>query len=176
MIIPLLLKHEMHMARPVTMPLQPLQQLPHRPVVRNWIWYRYNCLEPEVSILIAVHYCSLVRSLAAGVLDVVEAFAVRLPDVDLDVGNGFTVCVFECAHDQTWFAVGVMSDGRAVGLGFGFVGVEGAEDGAFGAVGWFGMVDAVDEKGEAEDIGEEDELLRLLSMLADLMDQIVVPV
>lgn len=42
--------------------------------------------------------------------------------------------------------------------------VEGPEDGAFGARGGFRVVDAVDQERKAEDIGEEDEFLRRISV------------
>ena len=106
-----------------------------------------------------MHHGPLIRALAAGVLHVVESLTVGFPDVDFDSFDGGAGGGFEGAEDEAGFAVRVVGDLRAVGLGLGFVGVEGAEDCAFGAGGGFGVVDAVDEEGEAEDVGQEDEFL-----------------
>ena len=152
MIISRLLKHKVHMARPITMPLQQLQQFTHRPIVRDRVWHGHNGLEPKYALLITTHHRSLIWTFTARVLYVVEAFAVCFPYVDFDILNGLAVRVFDVAEDEAGFSVRVVCDFGAIGRGLGFVGVEGAEDGAFRAVGGFRVVDAVYEEGEAEDV------------------------
>lgn len=126
MIIPILSEHEMHMARPVAMSLQQLQQLAHGPIVRDGIRYRHDCLEPEDTLLVTVHHRTLIWPIAALVLNVIEAFAVCFPDVDLDSLDWFAGCVFDVAEDKAGFTVRVVGDGCAVGSDLGFVGVEGS--------------------------------------------------
>ena len=159
MIKPLLLKHKMHMTRPPRMSAQPPQHLAHRPIIRDTIRHRHNRLEPKHTLLITMHHSPLIRPLSTRILHIIEALAVRFPNIDLDVFDWFAVCVFDVAEDEAGFAVGVVGDDAAVWCDLGFVGVEGAEDCAFCALGWFGVVYAVDEEGEAEDVREEDEFL-----------------
>jgi len=116
--------------------------------IRHW----HNRLEPEHALLVAVHHRSLIRTLATWVLHIVEAFAVRLPDIDLHALYGFAGGVLDVAEDEAGLAIGVVGYYGAVGRYLGFVGVEGAENCAFCAVGWFGVVDAVDEEGEAQNV------------------------
>jgi hypothetical protein len=78
------------------------------------------------------------------VLDVVEAFRIRFPDVDACVGDRVPFSIFECAEDQQGLAVCVLRDQAAVRGVLRFVRVEGSEDGAFGAVRGLGVVDRVD--------------------------------
>jgi hypothetical protein len=52
-IISSLLKHEVHMTWPVGMTVQQLEQISHRPVVRNRIQHRDIGLEPKVPFFIA---------------------------------------------------------------------------------------------------------------------------
>jgi hypothetical protein len=132
------------MTRPVTVPLQLLQQLTNRPIIRDRVRNRYNRLEPENPLSVAVHHSPLVRLLAAFILHIVLAVAVGFPDVDFYPFDGLAFSVFDRADYEAGLAVGVVGDLGAVGLGDGVVGVEGAEDGAFGAGGGFGVVDAVD--------------------------------
>lgn len=97
MIISRLLEHEMHMARSVAMAFQSLQELANRSIVRDWIGHGNDCLEPEDAFLVTVHYCSLIRTFTAGVLDVVVAFAIGLPDVDLDFVDRLALGVLDRA-------------------------------------------------------------------------------
>ena len=162
---PVLVKHEMHMARPPAMPPQLGQQLPHRPVVWNWIWHGYNGMEPEQAVLVAVYDGSTVCLVPpVVVLHVVLAVAVCFPDVYLDALNGLAGGGLDGAEHEERIAVGIRGDGEAVVVGGGVVGVEGAEDGAFCRVGGFGMVDRVDEEGETDYVGEQDELLHGVSV------------
>lgn len=132
------------MTRAVGVSLQQLQQLPDRPIVRNRIRDRHNRLEPERALDIALHDRAAVRPGPLRILHVVEALAVRLPDVDLDALDRLARGVLDGAEDQAGLAGGVVADGSAVALVLGFVCVEGAEYRAFGAGGWLWVVDAVD--------------------------------
>ena len=144
------------------MPLQPLQQLAHRPIVWNRVWHRHNRLKPEHALFIARHHRPLIRPFPTRILHIVEAFAVRFPDIDLDAFDRLAGGVFDVADHKTGLAVRIVRNEGAVALNFGFVGVEGTEDCAFGALRWFGVVDAVDKEGEAEDVGEENEFLYVI--------------
>ena len=134
------------------MSLQLHQQLANRAVVWNWVRHRHDSLEPEHTILIAVHHCSLIRTLAARVLHIVEAFAVRFPYVNLCALHRLASGVLDVAQDQTGFAVGVMGYDGAVGFYLSFVGMERSEDCAFCAIRRLRVVDAVNEEGEAKDV------------------------
>lgn len=160
MVVTWLLKHKVHMRRPPGMPTQGLQQSPHRPVVRDRIRHRYNGLEPEHALCIAGHDTTAIRPVVVGMLHVVVARRVGLPDVDLAAGDGFAGRVFEGTEHEARPTGGIGGDGSAVGEVLGFVRVEGAEDGAFGAVGWFRVVDRVDQERETQHVREEDELLQ----------------
>ena len=98
MIIPPLLKHKMHMRRPKRMPMQPLQQLPNRPIMRNRIWHGRNRMKPENPILPTPHHTPTIRRIPPGILHVVVPRGIRLPDIDLDVGDGVPVRVAQRAY------------------------------------------------------------------------------
>ena len=92
-------------------------------------------------------------------LDVVEAFVIGLPDVDLGVCQGCAVGRADGAADQHRVALLVKADVRSH-REFRRVGdVEGAEDGGFAGAGGFAVVDRVDQHRDAEDVAEQDELL-----------------
>ena len=99
MIVTSLLKHEMHMARPVAMTLKLSKELANRAIVGNRIRNRHDSLEPEESIFVTLHHGSLVWTFTSWVLHVVVAFAVGLPDVDLDILNGLAIRVFDGAEN-----------------------------------------------------------------------------
>lgn len=127
MVEALLLKHEMHVARPPAMPSQLRQQFTYRPVVRNRIRHGHDSMEPEHALLIAVYdRATICFASSIVVLYVVLAMAVRLPNVDLDAFNGRARRGFDRAEHQQRVAVGVGGDGEAVGVGGSVVRVEGA--------------------------------------------------
>jgi hypothetical protein len=140
-IIPILLEHEVHMTRPVRVSVECFEQLPHRPVIRDRIRHRQDRFEPEVPSLITGQDSSAIRTSPVSMLDVVEAFRVRLPDVDACVGDWIPFYIFERAKDQQGLAVCVLRDQAAVRGVLCFVRVKRSEDRAFGAVRWFGVVD-----------------------------------
>lgn len=141
MIIPLLLKHKMHVARPIRMAMQLLQQPPHRPIVGDRIGHGGNSLEPEDTLFIRAHNTAPIGFLTPRILHIVMARGVRLPDIDLDVLDGPPLCVAQSAHDQQGLAGGIMGQRLAGGHLFGVVGVEWAEHGAFRGARGFGVVD-----------------------------------
>ena len=126
MVVALLLKHEMHMCRPPWMPMQFFQQGPYRPIVRNGIGHRYNCLEPEISLRIAVHNTSSVWPLVVGMLHVIVACRISFPDVDLAAFDGLAGRVLERAEYEARLASRVGGDGRPSWEVLGFVRMEGA--------------------------------------------------
>lgn len=141
MIIPLLLKHKMHMTRPKRMAMQLLQQLPDRPIMRNRVRHRRNRLKPKHARVITAHDTAAIGAVPIRILHVIVARGVRLPDIDLHVGDGVAVGIFERADDEERLAFGVVGHAVTVGHHFGFVRVEGAEDCTFGRAGGFGVVD-----------------------------------
>jgi hypothetical protein len=165
---PSLFKHEMHVARAVGVTPKRFQKLTHGTVVRNGIRHWHNGLEPKHAVRVALHDHSAVRTISFCVLHVIEAFAVRLPNVNLDVVDGLAVGIFDGAENETRLAVGVMADAAAITLQLGFVGVKRAEHCAFGTRGRLWMVNAVDEERKPNDVGQQDEFLAYVA--ADLAD------
>ena len=108
MVIALLVKHKMHMARTVRMPLQELQESPYRSIMRDRIWHRHNRLKPEYAVMVALHNDTPIWSIAVGILHIVEAFRVRFPNVDFHIRNGLAGGIFDSTEDKAWFAFGVM--------------------------------------------------------------------
>ena len=144
MVEPRLLHHEMHVTRPVAMPLQHFQQLADRTIIRDRVRHWHDRLEPKDSFIITMHHSSLVRLLATFVLHIVLSIAVRFPNVDLHSFYWLPFCVLHGANHETRLTFGVVCDLGTIGFGYGIVCVEGPEDGAFGARGRFRVVDAVD--------------------------------
>ena len=108
MVIALLVKHKMHMARTVRMPLQELQESPYRSIVRDRIWHRHNCLKPEYAVMVALHNDTSIWSIAVGILHIIEALRVRFPNVNFHIRNGLAGGIFDSTDDKAWFALGVM--------------------------------------------------------------------
>lgn len=137
----------MHVARPVAMPLQQLEQLADWPIVRNRVWHRHDRLEPKEAFLVTVHHRSLIWLLPPLILHVVFALAVRLPDVYLDAGYRLAICAFHCADNETWLAIRIVCDLGTVGFRDRIVGVEWSKDSAFGASWRLWVIDAVYQEG-----------------------------
>lgn len=106
------------------------------------VWDRHDGLEPEDAVGIAPHDDPAVRALSIGVLHVVEAFAVRLPNVDFDVFYRVAGRVLDGAKNQAWLPVRIVRDGAAVYLVLGLERVEWSEDGAFCAGRRLWVIDA----------------------------------
>lgn len=108
MIIPGLLEHEVHMTRPVRMPLQQLEQLANRPIMRDRIRHWNDGLEPKDTLLVALHHTASVWSIAILVLYIVLSIAIGLPDIDLDSFDRFALCILDIAEHKTWLALWIM--------------------------------------------------------------------
>ena len=108
MIIARLVEHEMHMTRSVWMTFQQLEQFANGTVVWDRIWYRDNGIEPEVTVIVALHDCTTVWFLTSGVLYIVEAFTVCFPDVDFCAWNRLARGVLDCAYDETRLTVWIV--------------------------------------------------------------------
>jgi hypothetical protein len=121
--------------------MQFFQQGTHRPIMRNRVGHRYNRLEPEISLCIAVHNASSIRALVVGMLHIIVACRISFPDVDFAAFDGLAGRVLECAQHETRLASCVGGDGGTGREILGFVRMEGAEDGAFGAVRGLRMID-----------------------------------
>jgi hypothetical protein len=156
---PLLLKHKMHMARPIRMSLQRPEQLPHGPIMRNRIRHGHNSPEPKIAVRVAHQDPAAIGPRPVGVLHVVEALRVRLPDVDACALDGAAGQVAHGTQHETGLALRVLRQRAALREFVRFVCVKGAEDGGVRGAGRGWVVDGVDEEGDAEDVGEEDEFL-----------------
>lgn len=95
MIEALLFKHEVHMTRSIAMSVQQLEQFANRAVVRYRIRNGDYRIKPEYAPFVTVHDCSLIRAISSGILDIILASRVGLPDVNLDAFNRFSVGVFD---------------------------------------------------------------------------------
>lgn len=103
-----LLKHKVHVARPIWMSTQQFEQGAHGTIMRDGIRHRNNSMEPEDAFLVTVHNRPSVRTVSVGILYVVEAPRVGLPYVDLGASHGLAGGVFDGAEDQAGFALGVV--------------------------------------------------------------------
>ena len=108
MVIALLVKHKVHMAWTIRMPLQELQESPHRSIMRDRIRYRYNRLKPEYAVMVALHNGTSIGSIAIGMLHIIEALGVRFPNVNFHIRNGLAGGIFDSAENKAWFAFGIV--------------------------------------------------------------------
>lgn len=99
MIKSFLLKHEVHMTRPVWMPLQKLQQLTHWTVRWNRIRHRHNRLEPEIAIRVASQHRSALWRFSILVLDIIKPLAICLPYINFYVLDRFAVSILDGAEN-----------------------------------------------------------------------------
>lgn len=159
MIVTLLFEHEMHVGGSHGMPPQLHQKLTDGSVVGDGVGDGDDGVEPKRALGVTGHDAAAVGAVPVGVLDVVVARGIRLPDVDLDALDGLAVDVLDGAQDQQGLAVLVVRHQLAVAHVFGLVGVEGTQDGPFGRVGRFGVVDRVDQQRKAKDVGQKNEFL-----------------
>lgn len=145
------LKHKVHVTRSPAVSPQLGQQLAHRPVMWDGIWYRHDGMEPEHAFLITVYHSpAICLTPSVVVLHIVLAVAVRLPDIDLDPLNRLARGRLDGTEHEKRLSVGVGGDREAVLISGGIVGMEGTKDRALSRVRGLGMVDGVDEEGEAD--------------------------
>lgn len=62
------------MAWSVWVAVQPLQELPNRPITRDGIWNRDDALEKERAIFVTPYHSTTIRSITVRILHVVEPF------------------------------------------------------------------------------------------------------
>lgn len=135
------------------MTIQQLQQLPHRPIVRDRVAHGLEAAEPEPPLLVADHDAPLAGGIAVGVLHVVMPRAICFPNIDRHAGYGPAVGVLDGAHGQHGLAGRVRRHARPIGQHRSVVRVERTEHGAFGTPWGFRVVDVVDQQRQAENIG-----------------------
>lgn len=111
----LLLKHEVQMRRPPAVPIQHLQELADGAIVGDGIAHGLDALEPEPALLVGHHDGALARLAALGMLHVVVAGAVGLPDVDLDARHGIAGAVSDGAEAEEGLTLWVGGHVGAVG-------------------------------------------------------------
>jgi hypothetical protein len=103
-----LFEHEVHVTRTVWVTLELLEKLTNWTIVRNGIWYWYDGLEPEDAVVVTLHNSSSIRAVSFCVLDIIEALAVRLPDIDLYVVAWLSGSVFDGTKDQARLSIGIV--------------------------------------------------------------------
>jgi hypothetical protein len=94
-----LLEHEMHVTRAVWVTLELLEKLTDWTIVRDRIWYWYDGLEPEDAVFVTLHNSSAVGAVSFCILDIVEALAVRLPDINLYIVDWLSGSIFDSTQD-----------------------------------------------------------------------------
>jgi hypothetical protein len=83
------------------MPSQFLKQFADRSVIRNWVWHRYNTLEPKHTIFVTPYDRTAVCFIAPIlILHVVFAMGVCLPHIYLDVWHRFAGCGLDSTEDE----------------------------------------------------------------------------
>jgi hypothetical protein len=103
-----LFEHEVHVTRTVWVTLKLLKELTDWAIVRDGIWYWHDGLEPEDAVVVTLHNSSAIRTVSFCILNIVEALAIRLPDIDLDVVDRLSGSVFDGTEDQARLAIGVV--------------------------------------------------------------------
>lgn len=91
--------------------MQPLQQLPNRSIVRNRVRHGRDGMEPENPILVAAYNASPVRLDPSRMLHIIMACGVRLPDINLNVGDRPALCILQGANNKQRLALWVMREG-----------------------------------------------------------------
>lgn len=141
MIVARLLKHEMHMRRPVRVTVQLLQQPPNRPIMRNRIRHRRNSSKPEHTLLIRAHHTPSIRLVSSRILHIIVARGIRLPDINLDILDRLPLHILQRAHNQQRLALRIMRHGVSGRHLLGIVRVERAEHCSLGGTCGLGVVD-----------------------------------
>src|SRR5215218_5190191 len=151
---------EVDVGRPVGMAAGGRQEPAHRAVGGDRVGARGDRAEPEAAVAVAGEKAPAVPlRLGAGLLDVVEAVVVGLPDVDQGAGQGGAVQGADLAGDHAGLAGGDQVDGVAqLAAGRGDH-VERPEHGRVGRHRRRPVVDGVDQHGHPEHVREQDELL-----------------
>ena len=128
------------------MSLECLEELAHCTIVWDWIWHWFRGLEPEDSLIIAVHHASSIRAISIRVLYIVMPRRIRLPDINLHTLNWVALPIFDRTNHQARLSLRIMAETLPVGHVLGFVGVERPQKSTFGHAWRFGVADCVDKE------------------------------
>ena len=89
----------MHVAGTVWVTLELLENLTDGTIVRDGIRYWHDGLEPKDTVIVTLHDSSAIGTVSFCILNIVEAFAVCLPDIDLDIVDGLSGGVLDGTQD-----------------------------------------------------------------------------
>lgn len=147
------------------MPLEVVQQLPHRPVVGDRIRNRHDRIEPKVPIIVAGYDGPPVWAITTSVLHVVEALGVRLPDIHFGALQGISGLVTYGTENEAGLAIGVARYGATIINKVGIMCMERPEDCAVRGALWLGVIHRVNEERDSQDIAKKNEFLPRVSSL-----------
>jgi hypothetical protein len=74
----------------------------------NGIFNRLDGFEPKHAVFVAVHHTSPIRTIAVGMLNIIVARRVRLPDINLDALDRLPDRIFDSTDAKKWFTVFVV--------------------------------------------------------------------
>src|SRR6266511_5654780 len=155
------LDHEVDVRRPHDAAAGGGEQLAHRAVDRDRVGGRPDRPEAEAPVPVREQVPAAARVLEVGVLDVVEALVVGLPDLEAGAGDGLAVQGADRSLDEAGLTGGAAREVVAQLEPWRAVHVEGPEHGGLGGPRRPAVVYPDGEHGDAEDVGQEDELLAL---------------
>ena len=112
------------MAGPIRVAVQDLEKLADRAVIGDRIGNRNNRIEPENAALVGSQHGPSVRTISLCILHIVVAGRIRLPDINLHVGNGLPRGVLDRAKHQKRLPFGIAVDKVAMLHVLGFIGVK----------------------------------------------------
>ena len=148
------------MRRPVGVPPEGRQQLADRTIVGNGIVSRLDADEGVAAVRIGgEHAAQIVLRLLPLLLDVVEAFVVRLPDLERDPGQRLARAIADLPPDQQGLALTIQTNVRTIGIGRRRRDIERPEHRVLGRAGGTVMGDRVDQHRDSQDVGQQDEFL-----------------
>ena len=153
------------------MPVELLQQLSNRPVMRDWVGHRDNGLEPIFSVsksyfsrrksatasnstpfdlpkhtlLITPHDTPAIRPVPTLMLHIVKPGRIRLPDIDLDARDRLSLLIAHIADNQQRLTFLVVAHQITMLQILGVMCVKGSQHGSVRTLGRFRVIDAVDQ-------------------------------
>ena len=148
------------MRRAVGVAPQGLQHLPHRTIGRDGVILGLDAAKPVGAVATGAEDAAQVKfGLDALLLDIIKAFVVGLPDVDLGGIYGITFYVDDAAAHEHGLAFLVEADVGAHCQLWRAIDVEGTEHGRFRGARRFAVVDGVDQHRYPQHIGKQDKFL-----------------
>ena len=148
------------MRRAVGVAPQGLEHLPDRAIGRDGVILGLDATKPVGAVATGAEDAAQVKfGLDALLLDIIKAFVVGLPDVDLGGGDGITFYVEDAPAHEHGLAFLVEAD---VGAHFQLrraVNVKGTEHGRFRGARRFAVVDGVDQHRYPQHIRKQDKFL-----------------